>query len=89
MIYDGVTINDNSFIGPCVVFTNDQYPKNRWCKDKDFQLNKTLVCNNVTIVTNSIILSNIIIGKHNVIGVGSVIKKMLLHPQKFMFCQQN
>ena len=75
MIYDGVTISDNTFIGPGVVFTNDLYPKSRRGKEKDFNLTKTKICNNVSIGANCTILSNITIGEYSTIGAGSVITK--------------
>ena len=75
MIYDGVTIDNDVFIGPGVVFTNDRYPKSRRGGDKDFNLTKTKVFNNVSIGANSTILSNITIGEHSIIGAGSIISK--------------
>ena len=75
MIYDGVTIEDNCFIGPGVVFTNDKYPVSRRGKEKDFNLTKTKICNNVSIGANSTILSNLEIGQYCIIGASSVITK--------------
>ena len=75
MIYDGVSIEDDTFIGPGVVFTNDLYPKSRRDQKKDFNLTKTKICNNVSIGANCTILSNITIGEFSIIGAGSVITK--------------
>ena len=33
-IWDGVKIEDNVFIGPCVAFTNDKYPRSKVYPDE-------------------------------------------------------
>lgn len=65
----GVTIGDNVFIGPHVVFTNDKYPKatGEWARSP------TIVCDGVSIGANSTVLSGITIGKKSMIGAGSVV----------------
>jgi acetyltransferase-like isoleucine patch superfamily enzyme len=65
----GVTIGDNVFIGPHVVFTNDKYPK----ATGEWTTSPTTVCNGATIGANSTILSGITIGEKSMIGAGSVV----------------
>jgi acetyltransferase-like isoleucine patch superfamily enzyme len=69
-IPEGVTIEDNCFIGPHVTFTNDKYPpspKNEW--------QKTFVKSNANIGAAATILCGITIGKAATIGAGSVVTK--------------
>ena len=69
-IPDGVTIEDNVFVGPHVCFTNDKYPPSNgrgWAE--------TLVKNGASIGAGSIILPGITIGENTRIGAGSVVTK--------------
>jgi acetyltransferase-like isoleucine patch superfamily enzyme len=70
-IPDGVTIEDNVFIGPGVVFTNDKYPP---AKDKSEWL-KTTVKQGASIGANATIVCGVTIGKGAMIGAGSVVTK--------------
>ena len=72
-IPEGVTIEDDVFIGPGVVFTNEKHitaDQSGW--------EKTLVKENAIIGANSTILPGVIIGKRAVIGAGSVVTKNVL-----------
>ncbi|MFN3020957.1 acyltransferase [Chryseobacterium sp. TY3] len=71
-IWDGITVEDNVFIGPNVTFTNDKNPKS---KNKDFNLEKTLVRKGASIGANATILPGLTIGENAVIGAGSVVTK--------------
>ena len=69
-ICDGVILEDNVFIGPGVVFTNDKYPPSyghNW--------SETLVKKGVSIGANATILPGITIGENALIGAGAVITK--------------
>jgi len=70
-IPEGVTIEDNVFIGPHVCFTNDKYPKAKG----EWELKKTLVKEGASIGANATILCGIKIGKNSLIGAGSVVTK--------------
>ena len=71
-IYKGVLIEDNVFIGPSVVFTNDLYQKvEKW----DSMIVKTYIRNNVSLGANSTIIAGIEIGEYTLIGAGSVVTK--------------
>ncbi|MFW2136702.1 acyltransferase [Chryseobacterium sp. TY4] len=71
-IWDGITVEDNVFIGPNVTFTNDKNPKS---KNKDFNLEKTLVRKGASIGANATILPGLTIGENAIIGAGSVVTK--------------
>ena len=45
-IWDGITIEDDVFIGPNVTFCNDRYPKSR---NKDWKMEKIVVKKNAAI----------------------------------------
>ncbi len=77
-ICEGVTIEDNVFIGHGVVFTNDKTPKatnaaGDLATEDDWALLKTLVREGASIGSNSTILPDVIIGKNSLIGAGSVV----------------
>lgn len=71
-IWDGVTIEDNVFIGPCVAFTNDKYPKSKIYPDKFL---RTVIHKGASLGANSTILPGITIGENAIIGAGSVVTK--------------
>jgi acetyltransferase-like isoleucine patch superfamily enzyme len=71
-IWDGVTIEDDVFIGPNVTFTNDRYPKS---KNKDFKLEKTIICKGASIGGGAVILPGLRIGAGATVGAGAVVTK--------------
>ncbi len=72
-LYEGVTCEDDVFIGPSVVFTNVTHPR-AFIEQKDaFQ--KTMICKGVTIGANATILCGIELGEYCFIGAGSVVTK--------------
>ena len=79
-ICEGVTIEDNVFIGHSVVFINDTYPRatssNGGLKsEEDWEVEPILVKMGASIGSNSTILSNVIIGENAIVGAGSVVTK--------------
>jgi acetyltransferase-like isoleucine patch superfamily enzyme len=79
-ICEGVTIEDNAFIGHGVVFINDSYPRattpnGRLQTEKDWQVERTLVKKGGSIGSGSTILSNVVIGENAIVGAGSVVTK--------------
>jgi acetyltransferase-like isoleucine patch superfamily enzyme len=70
-IPDGVTIEDDVFIGPHVCFTNDKYPKIKG----EWELKETLIKKGASIGANATILCGITIGKNSLIGAGSIVTK--------------
>jgi acetyltransferase-like isoleucine patch superfamily enzyme len=73
LIYEGVTIEDDVFIGPNVITTNDIYPRSQgdW-KDR---FRKTTFKKNCSICANSTIVCGVTIGQYAMVGAGSVVTK--------------
>ena len=79
-ICEGVTIEDNVFIGHGVMFINDTYPRATTAMgepqtESDWKVEPTLVGKGASIGSNATILSNICIGEKAIIGAGSVVTK--------------
>jgi len=70
-IFDGVTLEDDVFIGPSCAFTNVKHPRAH-VQRKD-ELARTLVCKGATIGANATIVCGITIGEYAMIGAGSVV----------------
>ena len=79
-ICEGVTIEDNVFIGHGVIFINDSYPRatteggNLQTED-DWKVERTVVKNGASIGSGVTILSNTTIGENAMFGAGSVITR--------------
>jgi UDP-2-acetamido-3-amino-2,3-dideoxy-glucuronate N-acetyltransferase len=71
-IWDGITIEDDVFIGPNATFTNDLFPRS---KEYPEEFLKTIVKKNASIGANATILPGITIGEGAMIGAGSVVTK--------------
>jgi acetyltransferase-like isoleucine patch superfamily enzyme len=71
-IPEGVTIEDEVFVGPHVVFTNDRFPK---AKIEYWKIIKTIIKKGASIGANSTIRCGITIGENALIGCGSVVTK--------------
>ncbi len=71
-IFQGVKIDDDVFIGPHVVFTNDIRPRSF---NKSWKVIPTYVKKGASIGANSTILCGITIGEYSMIGAGSVITR--------------
>ena len=71
-LWDGVTLEDDVFVGPNVTFTNDLQPRSRNAVAK---LLPTLVKKGASIGANSTILPGITIGEGAMVGAGSVVTK--------------
>lgn len=79
-IPEGVTIEDEVFIGPHVCFTNDKYPKthnpNSSIKDnRQWKVIPTMVCKKASIGANATIVCGVTIGEGAMVGAGSVVTK--------------
>lgn len=71
-IWDGITLEDKVFIGPCVAFTNDKFPRSKVYPDA-FQ--RTIIKLGASIGANATILPGITIGRYAMVGAGSVVTK--------------
>jgi len=79
-ICEGVTIEDNVFVGHGVMFTNDVYPRataadGNLQTEADWKVERTLVKQGASIGTGATILPNISIGENAIVGAGSVITR--------------
>ena len=72
-IPNGVTIEDDVFIGPHVCFTND--PKMDLVPQGQFVPTKTLIKRGARIGANACIRAGVTIGEYAIIGMGSVVLK--------------
>jgi len=78
-VCEGVTIEDNVFVGHNVAFINDSYPRattgEQLQTEADWKVERTLVKKGASIGSGSTILSNITIGENALVGAGSVVTK--------------
>lgn len=70
-IFQGVSIGVRTFIGPCVVTTNDREPD----LSNPFKITPTKIGNDVVICANSTIICGNDIADGSFIGAGSVVTK--------------
>ncbi len=71
-VWDGVTLEDDVFVGSNVTFTNDLKPRSR---NAAAQLLPTLVKKGATIGANATILPGLTIGEGAMVGAGAVVTK--------------
>ncbi|RXG91465.1 acyltransferase [Bradyrhizobium vignae] len=79
-ICEGVTIEDEVFIGHGVMFTNDKLPRattadGRPQQESDWTLQRTLVGRGASIGSNATILCGVTIGAGAFVGAGAVVTK--------------
>ena len=79
-ICEGVTIEDQVFIGHGVMFINDSHPRATTATGElqtadDWKVEKTLVKKGASIGSGATILSNVTIGEGAMVGAGSVVTR--------------
>jgi acetyltransferase-like isoleucine patch superfamily enzyme len=79
-VCEGVTIEDDVFIGHGVMFTNDKYPRSTVAggglqTEADWKVIPTTVKKGASIGTNATILCGVTIGENAIVGAGSVVTK--------------
>jgi acetyltransferase-like isoleucine patch superfamily enzyme len=79
-ICEGVTIEDNVFIGHGVTFINDAYPRattvdGELQTENDWRVETTMVKRGASIGSGATILSNVVIGENAIVGAGSVVTR--------------
>jgi acetyltransferase-like isoleucine patch superfamily enzyme len=79
-ICEGVTIEDNVFIGHSVTFINDSYPRaampdGQLQTEKDWKVERTVVKKGASIGSGVTVLANVTIGENAIVGAGSVVTK--------------
>jgi acetyltransferase-like isoleucine patch superfamily enzyme len=78
-ICEGVTLEDDVFIGHNVVFTNDRFPRatadGQLQTEADWVCIPTLVKRGASIGSGAVLLCGITVGENAMIGAGSVVTK--------------
>jgi UDP-2-acetamido-3-amino-2,3-dideoxy-glucuronate N-acetyltransferase len=79
-ICEGVTIEDEVFVGHGVMFTNDVYPlavnsDGSLKADADWTVVKTTVRRRAAIGSNATIMAGVTIGEHALVGAGAVVTR--------------
>ena len=79
-ICEGVTIEDEVFIGHGVMFINDSYPRATTASGElqtaaDWKVERTVVRKGASIGTGVTVLANVTIGERAIVGAGSVVTR--------------
>jgi acetyltransferase-like isoleucine patch superfamily enzyme len=80
-LWDGVALEDDVFVGPNVVFTNDlrpRSPRSEVAKERYYDrawLSPTTVRQGATIGANATVLCGLTIGRYALVGAGAVVTK--------------
>jgi UDP-2-acetamido-3-amino-2,3-dideoxy-glucuronate N-acetyltransferase len=78
-ICEGVTIEDDVFVGHGVMFINDHDPRatadGRPQTEADWQVRPTRVCRGASIGSGAVILGDVTIGEGALIGAGAVVTR--------------
>jgi acetyltransferase-like isoleucine patch superfamily enzyme len=79
-VCEGVTIEDEVFIGHSVAFINDIYPRataqgGQLQTESDWKVERTHVKKGASIGSGATILANVTIGENALVGAGSVVTK--------------
>ncbi len=77
LIFEGVEIGDDVFLGPGVVFTNDLRPRAH-VKKAGQELSRTVVATGATIGAGAVIVCGIEIGEHAFVAAGAVVARDVL-----------
>jgi acetyltransferase-like isoleucine patch superfamily enzyme len=77
-VCEGVTIEDDVFVGHGVTFINDLYPRattpeGKLQSEEDWKVQATLVKRGASIGSGATILSNLVVGENALVGAGSVV----------------
>ena len=73
-LWDGVSLENNVFVGPNATFTNDPNPRAKVKKNSD-QLLRIMVKEGATIGANATLLPGITVGEHAFIAAGALVTK--------------
>jgi len=79
-ICEGVTIEDNVFIGHSVTFINDSYPRatngeGQLQTEQNWKVERTVIKKGASIGSGSTVLSNVTVGENAIVGAGSVVTR--------------
>ena len=79
-ICEGVTTEDDVFVGHGVMFTNDVYPRatapgGGLQTEKDWKVEPTLVKRGASIGSGATVLAKVTVGENAIVGAGSVVTR--------------
>jgi acetyltransferase-like isoleucine patch superfamily enzyme len=78
-ICEGVTIEDEVFVGHGVVFINDTYPRATTAgalqTEQDWKVEQTLIKKGASIGSGATILAKVTVGEGAIVGAGSVVTR--------------
>lgn len=74
-VYAGVTIEDDVFCGPSMVFTNVLTPRAAYPRNRPEDFSPTRVGRGASIGANATIVCGNAIGEHSMVGAGAVVTK--------------
>ncbi|RLC28921.1 MAG: oxidoreductase [Deltaproteobacteria bacterium] len=72
-VYEGVTLENDVFCGPSMVFTNVYNPRCEFPRKNEYR--KTLVCKGATLGANCTIVCGVTIGRYAFIAAGAVVTR--------------
>ncbi len=73
LLYDGLIVEDNCFIGPGVCFANDKFPTHD--NTRDLKGISWKIKKGASVGANTTVLPDVNIGSNAVVGAGSVVTK--------------
>jgi len=71
-LWDGITVEDNVFIGPNATFINDKFPRSKQYPERNLRTTLRFQC---SIGANATIQGGITIGRYAIVGAGAVVTK--------------
>jgi UDP-2-acetamido-3-amino-2,3-dideoxy-glucuronate N-acetyltransferase len=71
-VYRGVTLEDEVFVGPSAVFTNDLRPR---AQNPDWQVTPTMVRRGASIGANATIVCGVEVGAYAMVAAGAVVTR--------------
>lgn len=79
-ICEGVTLEDEVFVGHGVMFTNDLFPRSTNADgalkgEEDWKMVPTLIKKRASLGSNSTILAGIVVGENALVGAGAVVTR--------------
>lgn len=71
-VFEGVTLEDNVFCGPSVVFTNDPYPR---ASSRPEHYTPTRICEGASIGANATVVCGVTVGRYAMVAAGAVVTR--------------
>ncbi|MBL4587450.1 MAG: N-acetyltransferase [Flavobacteriales bacterium] len=71
-LWDGITLEDDVFVGPNATFTNDKNPRSKQHQKK---VNRIVVKKGASIGAGAVLIGPIQIGRYAMVGAGAVVTK--------------